>query len=475
MDYKEYWDEFLEKELNFYDEHNKRYLKKGYLHFDYRIWFPEYKDAFKRFILDSDKICKHSFLPFLKVTLETKRIKFNPGTKRRQINIKPRPICYAAHKDALIYSFYSTYLSKKYEEFLSSNNLEKVVLAYRSLNLCNIDFAKEVFSYIESKGECVAIALDIRGFFDNLEHNKLKEKWLQVININSNQFTSLPEEQYKVFKSLTQFAYVEKQDLLTCLSIREKDLKKKYRERFCEIRDFREKVKGRQPSPLKINKEKGIPQGSPISAVLSNIYMLDYDLAINQLLQKYNFLYRRYCDDVIVVCALKDFNAIRESLYRELDALKLEIQPDKEEVIHFLYSADGKLRGYKDTNKEIFKNLQYLGFEFNGQNVYIRSSSISRFHRRMKAGVRETIKRGYGRNAKGQKLFKKRLFDRFTHLGGQNFLSYAYRANKIINTSDTIKKQLARHFKQLTNTIQQKTEKHLYILKKKGKITQSKD
>lgn len=112
MKYEEYWELFLKKEMNFYDIESRKYLKKGYLHFDNRIWFPEFKDSLKKFILNPASVSSHSFLPFLKVILETKRIKFNPSVHRRQLKPKERPICYAAHFDALIYSFYSTYLSE---------------------------------------------------------------------------------------------------------------------------------------------------------------------------------------------------------------------------------------------------------------------------------------------------------------------------------------------------------------------------
>jgi RNA-directed DNA polymerase len=471
MEYKDYWDLFLKKELSFYDTENRKYLKKGYLHFDNRIWFPEFKEKFRSFIIDPNNVTSHSFFPFLKVILETKRIKYNPKIHKRQLKPKERPICYAAHFDALIYSFYSTYLSEKYEEFVIKNSLQNSVLAYRSLELCNIDFAKEVFDYIEVKGECVAIALDIKGFFNNLNHDQLKRKWLEVINTNETEILDrLPNDQFKLFNSLTQFAFIEKNDLLKTLSLKEKDLKKHSLTRFCDIKDFRNKIKGANPSPLNINKRIGIPQGSPISATLSNVYMIDYDIAINQLLKKYDFIYRRYCDDIIIVCNHSDFADLKKNLYDEIKKLDLEIQPEKEEVVNFFFSPNGQLRGYEANDRLKFKNLQYLGFEFNGQNTYIRSSSLSRFHRRMKAGVRETIKRAYGANSKGQKFLKKRLYNRFTHLGGQNFLSYAYRASKIMDNSETIKKQVSNHFKQLNDTIDQKTDKHLKKLERKGKV-----
>jgi len=89
----------------------------------------------------------------------------------------------------------------------------------------------------------------------------------------------------------------------------------------------------------------------------------------------------------------------------------------------------------------------------------------------MKAGVRETVKRAYGGKSKGQKFLKKRLFNRFTHLGGQNFLAYAYRASEIMDDSETIKKQVAKHFDHLNKTIDHKTAKQLRKLKRKGKTT----
>ncbi|OAB33137.1 hypothetical protein PMSD_15605 [Paenibacillus macquariensis subsp. defensor] len=45
----------------------------------------------------------------------------------------------------------------------------------------------------------------------------------------------------------------------------------------------------------------GVPQGSAISAVLSNIYMLDFDKIVNDNVTEKNGLYMRYSDDFIVI------------------------------------------------------------------------------------------------------------------------------------------------------------------------------
>ena len=55
------------------------------------------------------------------------------------------------------------------------------ILAYRSdLGKCNIQFAKEAFDQVRKRGECTAIALDIKGYFDNIDHETLKEKWQTI-------------------------------------------------------------------------------------------------------------------------------------------------------------------------------------------------------------------------------------------------------------------------------------------------------
>lgn len=45
----------------------------------------------------------------------------------------------------------------------------------------------------------------------------------------------------------------------------------------------------------------GIPQGTAISAVFANVYAIEFDIAIKQISDKYNGIYRRYSDDFVLV------------------------------------------------------------------------------------------------------------------------------------------------------------------------------
>ena len=325
-----------------------------------------------------------------------------------------------------------------------------------------------MFNHIKGK-ECSAIALDVKSFFDSLNHEHLKKAWLEVLNIDEvEQLDRLPKDQYKLFNSLTKYSFVNKDDLLHALQLSEKLLKSKPFKRYCTIEEFREKVRGITPKIIQINQNNfGIPQGSPVSAVLSNIYMLEYDRIIMKLANELGFIYRRYCDDIIVICKTDELTKIKEILYENIAKFSLTIQPEKEDIINFKKDNTQKWRGFKN-GTDVYKNLQYLGFEFNGVDTFIRSSSMSKYHRRMKAGVRETIKRAYGRKSKGRKIFKKSLHDRFTHLGSQNFITYGHRAAEKMKSA-AIKKQLSKHFKQLKDTIEDKKVKRTAILRSRGR------
>jgi hypothetical protein len=50
------------------------------------------------------------------------------------------------------------------------------------------------------------------------------------------------------------------------------------------------------------NNSVGIPQGSPISATLANIYMLEFDQEIFDGASSIGGFYQRYSDDLIIIC-----------------------------------------------------------------------------------------------------------------------------------------------------------------------------
>lgn len=300
-------------------EGKRTYLKKGYLHFDPKYWLPSRIEEFESYVSNGQNIANRSFYPFLKVNVKTPRYRYDKGLDSRVVEYKKRPICFASHFDSLIYSFYSHCLNEKYQKYIKDEGFDRVVSAYRTdLRLCNIDFARDAFEEIERRGECVAIAMDIKGFFDNLSHRILKERWQKVIDDNK-----LPNDQYAIFKSITKFAFCYKSSIQKFLEegLNAGDKPTKYiiepsKKNFDKIRE--------RKLICQNNLRKGIPQGSPISSVLSNIYMSDFDEKLDDYCRNHKFFYRRYCDDLLFICPVD----LKDELLKKvkLEIIRAEIE-----------------------------------------------------------------------------------------------------------------------------------------------------
>jgi hypothetical protein len=406
------------------------FKKRGYLHFDSPV---SSKTAYN-LVSNSNKVASHAFYPLIHYDIESFKVKVNDEGELEK-KWKTRKIKYAAHLDSHIYGYYDWLLAEIYEKEVHHRGLHNNVLAFRNLGKNNIDFANDAFEIIKAKGRCSSIALDITGFYDNLNHNKLKTMWSYILGL-----TTLPADHFTVFKSLTKYAFVDRRELFEKLSI-SKNNQKNNDYRACTAHEFREKV--RNGGLIYQNKTGvGIPQGTPVSSLLSNIYMLDFDTKMKNALEENGGYYFRYCDDMLFITTPTRRDEIEVLAANEIKKLKLEVNVAKTEIRDF-YRYGGQLR-CKDK-----KPLQYLGFTFDGEKKLIRSAAIAKYYNRMKTGVRlakKTVDRKNLENinngdAPTEQLRKKKLYQRYSHLGRRNFLTYAYRAARIMK-SNSIKKQL---------------------------------
>ncbi len=491
----------------------------------HRPWIEDY-------IFDKKNIAKHSFYPFIhrKISVRKfRKVKNADGTKslKRESSYKDREVFYANHLDSMIYGYYSGIITKKYEKKLIEYGIKDCVSAYRSVplianeksrNKCNIDFANDIFKYIEENKnrELIAITFDITSFFDNLNHKRLKETWIEILDEKI-----LPDDHYAIFKNLTKFSYIEQEDIFeefkdqiiidkkgknTKISIPNIELlKEKNAIAFCNLKDFNSRIRAKnliKKNRFKTKNDfltgnfriKGIPQGSPISSTLANIYLLHFDKLINEKITEINGMYRRYNDDMIVVADEKNMKMIYNLLIDEIKKFDLEIQPSKSQSFIFKYFK-GKF-GCKEIDletEEIKDNtkFEYLGFSFDGEKVYLKSSGLAKYYRKMK----RSIKRGgfyakFGKN-KEPRLFKNRLYKRYTIVGAHrrkiikkdphlpntfirtntydwgNFLTYAKLAANVFEKNG-INSQIANHWNKFHSLIKNKEieiEKH-YAKKK---------
>lgn len=401
---------------------------RGYLHFDKPLSIQKTL----RLVTNPKKIATHSFLPFITFDVKTYKITQDKITKKITKTGKDRAIKYSSHVDSHIYAYYADILSELYEEKLKEFGISSNVIAFRSLNKSNIEFANDAFESIRKRKNCCAVALDLTKFFDTLDHQLLKDAWCKILNTDL-----LSEDHYSVFKNITKFSGVDKEKLYDLLKISKNNPKNK-RYSICSFNEFRDVV--RKSGLIIPNKSGcGIPQGSPISALLSNIYMLNFDIDMKAYVDSVGGEYYRYCDDMLFIVPSEEINKVAGIAEKELFKLKVTLNIKKTERRTFSSTADKIVSD---------KPLQYLGFIFDGHNVYIRSSSLSRYSDRMRRGVKlakatmkskNKIRVIKGMEKKG--LFKEKIYARYAHVGKRNFLTYGYRAARIMQ-SDTIRKQL---------------------------------
>jgi hypothetical protein len=441
-----------------------RFKPRHYLHFDR----PISNETAAALVEDASLVAHRQFLPLLGYVIETNRIRRNPESGLIEVRPKRREIKVASHGDAAIYSHYSGILTPFYEREVDARKIEAVVTAFRkrSGGGNNVDFAGEVFRYIDANRPCVALAFDLEKFFDTLDHSHLKEQWCRILGVSR-----LPSDHFSIFRSLTNYCWVDRLSVFSEFGISRHVPKAGKRRQICGGAEFRERVRGKgllqgNPTP-----GKGIPQGSPISALLSNVYMLAFDETVNNGVGELGGLYRRYCDDIIVVVPEESRFAAESLVTDAVLAATLTVNDEKTDRAHFPRGS-GQPASILPESPEFSGFIQYLGFTYSGSQTLIRPGSVARYYGKMRAGVSlaKQTQRKYNRKEekvglpfsvlKTRKLFiqysylikrRTRLPDRDKKAQG-NFITYAYQASSKLGAPE-IKRQVRRHWTKLQKEI----------------------
>jgi hypothetical protein len=418
---------------------------KGYLHLTPSLFIHTHWKKYKVKIETPDFIAKYAFYPLIHATIKERKYKKpdpkkHEGTnrshshKRRdngriEKSAKERPLHYSSHFDALIYAYYASVLNDKYENELKKDiDLDNAVIAYRKIKIegagdkgkSTIHFAKEVFDEIRNRAtaqnEIGVLAFDIKSFFSSLNHTFLKKKWIELVG--QDEFA---KHHFNVFKACTQFNYILLNDLRHRQkrnSFEESKLAKIRRENghrcfFESNADFRQAIKGgslriyKNPFFAKTQNGKvnvGIPQGLPLSAVLANLYLIDFDKRIvDTFVKGEKCFYRRYSDDLILICEVDQMARVNHAIDAMIRDFGLEISKHKTEKFIFSYNSFNdtdavRLSCTKVMSEEDVKrnsHMTYLGFEFRGYNTTIKSTNLSKYYRRIISIVKRRAKRAY--------------------------------------------------------------------------------
>ncbi|WP_051541844.1 hypothetical protein [Clostridium lundense] len=185
----------------------KNKYAKGYAHFDNKV---SLKQIFK-YISNPNNVKKHGFYPFIHYTQ-----KFNKY-RHGKIQSKKRELCYSAHIDRYIYSYYGYMINEYYNKRVIEDKINKVAIAYRNnLKRNNIHFAKEAIDFIRKLENCYIIVGDFTNFFDNLDHNYLKSRLCDLLHVKR-----LPDDYYAVYKNIIKYSKLELRDILEYYSLKD--------------------------------------------------------------------------------------------------------------------------------------------------------------------------------------------------------------------------------------------------------------
>lgn len=414
--------------VDFVKHHNDT---KPYAHFDLRVSLS--MPSIREYVMDRTKIVTHSFYPF--IHFEKKNSRY--GKKGPK---KPRELYYCSHLDRCVYQRYAFLLNYQYNIWACENNIDDVAIAYRdSLGKNNIDFAKDAFDAIRSFPQCFILVGDFTNFFDNLEHQYLKKMMCEVLGVER-----LPQDYFSVFKNITRFSSWDWKDIVKAAgeNIAERGVRKKINSK--ETLLTKEQFQKNKKDIKKNISGVGVPQGSPISAVLSNIYMIKFDKDIKRYVTSKGGIYMRYSDDFIIVlpyerdAEIADFTSY---IFSYVESMKGLIDLQKEKTSCYTYKDEVIYEGDQPSS------INYLGFLFDGKNIRIRPRAITKYYYRMRRKA-NTIGRSNWTSSKGRRISAKELYSIYSRNDEkQTFIDYARKAKGILKLNDQEANALIKHHK----------------------------
>lgn len=421
--------------------------KKPYAHFDWRTDISQQRD----YIANPDMVAKHGFYPF--IHYEKRTLKYSKKKGRKE---KKRDICYAAHIDRCIYQYYSFLLNVRYNERVRKDGTSAAAVAYRTdLHENNIHFSKRAFEFIKANSPVYVMIGDFTGFFDNLDHGYLKRQWCSLLGVDR-----LPADHFAVFKNITSYSSMELTDLLRLNGLEDTRTGR---------RELNEMGRLLTPAQLKENRALiqkhlepyGIPQGSPISGILANIYMLNVDKQINDAVARLGGMYIRYSDDFMIILPdVPEVDAANE-LKRIADmvrqAPRLTLEPNKTQYFRF---ENGVLtncgKAFHENADDSSRTINFLGFSFDGQKIRIRSKTVSKYYYRMYRKARNIAKVG-GFTPGGKRITCENLYMAYSRKGAKkgngNFLTYVDRAAAVYGPDEPIDQDTRRHMQKIRKAL----------------------
>lgn len=221
---------------------------------------------------------------------------------------KPRVISIPTNRDKLLLKALQLFIKEAYKNYLAVSSI------HSKINDIKQQLMKNKYNSF--------IKLDIRSFFDNIDHDIL----LALL--------------YKKGISDLVYRLLEQAIKQTTVAVTDSQ---------CE----------------KQSNEKGVPQGLSISGILADIYLLSFDIKHKK---SGTYRYYRFVDDMLILCNKEDIKNLMQEIVSDLEAIGLEAHAAKKNSEKTAY---GHLKS----------GFQFLGYQFKGSSISVRPSSIDKAYK----------------------------------------------------------------------------------------------
>ena len=322
--------------------------------------------------------------------------------KKRDVSayeIEVRPICqFCSIEERIIVSIYNKVLTNLFEPFFYEKSF-----AFRvppkdktNVNLPHLNAIREITQFRKKYGDIIWVAeCDMKKFYDTIDHAIIKRCFMLLLQ-RSKKDGLISNCEFKQIQSV-MFSYIDcfsfYQDIYRHNDYPEDDFWK-----GINGKGYKKKVKWVEEDIKRVcatcnpysgknyyKHHLGVPQGGALSGLIANIVMHFVDQKLHEFYMHHDFLYLRFCDDMIMMSPNKERLSKAFEVYKEaVKYLHLYIHEDT--PITFSHARDfwnGKTRAPYQWGApgalDVMPWITFVGFDINwAGDTRIRKSTYQK-------------------------------------------------------------------------------------------------
>lgn len=332
--------------------------------------------------------------------------------------IECRPICQFKTMDERIYaSLYNKVFTHLFDDLFYGYSFAFRVPKRGDPQMLHLKAVQRIKEFRKSQEGALWVAeCDMKKFYDTLDHDVIKKRFSQMLRWKKQE-GAITIEEMRILRRVI-FSYVNcfcfYRDVYRFNKKPDHPIWRhiingaKYKKSIKWIAEDIEKVRRVGEWPYRTRKhdknELGVPQGGALSGVIANVVMHFTDMKLRKYLEgNDDFLYIRFCDDMIMIGV--DKNQVEDAFKRygkTINANNLYMHPPVEFTGKKMKAFwDGKTRPpyqWGRPSKDVMPWITFVGYDVNWEgDTRIRQSSI-----------RKEIKKQYEKRIEVEHLLDKR-------------------------------------------------------------------